>query len=95
MSGWRKARQSIANGQCVEVGQGYRKSSRSTYNGNCVEVGQDWRKPSRSINNGACVEAASGQRTVLVRDTTDRDGPELAFPAAAWSAFAAALRGTP
>lgn len=73
-------------------GEGWRKSSRCQA-GECVEVASGYRKPSRSIGNGACVEAASGQWTVLVRDTTDRQGPELAFPAAAWSAFAAALRG--
>jgi hypothetical protein len=29
---------------------------------------------------------------VLVRDTKDRDGGELAFAAAAWQAFAGTLR---
>jgi Domain of unknown function (DUF397) len=72
---------------------GWRKSSRSIGNGQCAGVGQDWRRSSRSVNNGQCVEAASGERAVLVRDTTDRDGTALAFPAQAWSAFAAALRG--
>jgi len=90
---WRKSSRSIANGQCVEVGAGYRKSSRSHANGNCVEVASGYRKSSASVGNGNCLEAASAQRTVLVRDTTDRKGTVLAFPAQAWSAFAAALRG--
>jgi len=93
MSGWRKARGSLGNGNCVEVASCFRKSTYSVNNGQCVEVGADWRKASSSIGSGQCVEAASGERAVLVRDTTDRDGPELAFPAQAWSAFAAALRG--
>jgi hypothetical protein len=28
---------------------------------------------------------------VLIRDTTDREGPALAFPATAWRAFTATL----
>ena len=31
-------------------------------------------------------------RVVLVRDTQDRDGPRLAFPAGAWTAFLAGLK---
>jgi hypothetical protein len=80
-------------GNCAEVGGNWRKSTRSGGSGECVEVASGYRKPSRSVGNGNCVEAASGTRAVLVRDTTDREGTVLTFPAAAWSAFAAALRG--
>jgi hypothetical protein len=48
-----------------------------------------WRKASYSIANGACVETASTPGSVLVRDTTDRSGPVLTFPAGVWAAFTA------
>ena len=52
----------------------------------------NWRKSSYSGSNGGeCVEVASAE-AVLVRDTTDRNGPVLAFAAKAWSAFTAAVR---
>lgn len=53
----------------------------------------DWRKPSYSDGNGgACVEVSGAAQVVLVRDTTNRDGGTLAFPAVAWAAFTAALK---
>lgn len=70
----------------------FRKSRRSFANGNCVEVGEDWRKSSRS-EAGNCVEAGRGPGSVLVRDTADRGGPLLAFPAEAWAAFTAFAGG--
>lgn len=90
---WRKSSYSgTSGGNCVEVGQAWRKSSYSdTGGGNCVEVGQSWRKSSYSgtdAGNRVEVGQASG---VVVRDTTDREGPALAFPAVAWRAFTATL----
>lgn len=52
----------------------------------------DWRKSSRSNGSGQCVETASGNGTVAVRDTKDRDGGTLAFSAQAWRAFAATIK---
>ena len=50
-------------------------------------MGSNWRKSSYSADNGgACVEVASAE-AVLVRDTTDREGPALTFTADAWRAF--------
>jgi hypothetical protein len=52
----------------------------------------NWRKSSYSGSNGGeCVEVASAEG-VMVRDTTDNEGPILAFTRAAWSAFITAIR---
>lgn len=70
---------------------------KSTYSGNnggeCVEVAT-WRKASHSANNGTnCVEAGVADRgRVLVRDTANRDGAVLDFPADAWERFTASLK---
>lgn len=51
-------------------------------------TGLNWRKSSYSGNGGqSCVEVASTD-VVLVRDTTDRTGPVLAYSTAAWRRFA-------
>lgn len=51
----------------------------------------NWRKSSYSGDNGgACVEVAVAE-SVLVRDTTKRSGPMLAFTADAWQTFTATL----
>jgi Domain of unknown function (DUF397) len=51
-----------------------------------------WRKSSYSGGStGNCVEVG-GSDTVLVRDTTDRDGFTLSVPAVAWSAFLSTVR---
>jgi len=48
----------------------------------------DWRKSSYSgANGGQCVETASAAGTVMVRDTTNRDGGSLEFSVVAWSRF--------
>jgi hypothetical protein len=53
----------------------------------------DWRKSSYSDGNGgACVETATGNATIVVRDTTDRDGVTLSVPAETWRAFTNSLR---
>lgn len=52
----------------------------------------DWRKSTYSNDNGGeCIEVASGD-SVVVRDTTDRDGGTLAFTTQAWETFTASLR---
>lgn len=52
----------------------------------------NWRKSSHSGGNGgSCIEVAS-DRAVLVRDTTDRTGPMLAFSPAAWHQLVAQLK---
>lgn len=48
-----------------------------------------WRKSSYSVDSGNanCVEVTSVTGTVLVRDTTDRDGGTLTLNARAWRRF--------
>jgi hypothetical protein len=91
---WRKSSYSGNNGgACVEVAT-WRKSTYSGNNGaDCVEVAT-WRKATYSGNNGGnCVEAGVAARgSVLVRDTTHRDGAVLDIPAEAWDHFTASLK---
>jgi hypothetical protein len=47
-----------------------------------------WRTSSYSgSNGGTCVEVGTTGPAVAVRDSMHRDGPQLAFPVAAWRAF--------
>lgn len=51
------------------------------------------RKSTHSGNGGAdCVEVADAGNEVLVRDTNDRNGGTLAFPAGTWQTFITSLR---
>ncbi|GAB3815715.1 DUF397 domain-containing protein [Micromonospora zhanjiangensis] len=52
-------------------------------------TGARWRKSTRSGNNGgSCVEVADNLGgVVLVRDSKDRDGGNLAFGPAQWRGF--------
>lgn len=53
---------------------------------------QTWRKSTFSAaNGGACVEVGQSE-TIVVRDTTNRDGGTLAFGAEAWGTFLSSLR---
>ena len=74
-------------------GTAWRKSTYSGASGNnCVEVGQSWRKSSYSDTGaGSCVEVGQSS-AVLVRDTTNRDGAALTFPARAWRTFTTILK---
>lgn len=50
-----------------------------------------WRKSTRSSNNGSCVEVRRVAAAIEVRDTKDRTGPVLTFPADSWQSFVAAV----
>jgi hypothetical protein len=92
---WRKSTYSGTSGNnCVEVGQSWRKSTYvDTSGGNCAEVAHAWRE-SAYINTGGGSCAEVGQAAVVVvRDTTDREGRALMFPATAWRALLTQIGG--
>ena len=70
------------------------KSSFSGSEGdNCIEVALDWRKSTFSGSSGDnCVEVATCPATVHVRDSKDKEGPQLAFTPAEWAHFVAFAR---
>ena len=52
----------------------------------------NWRTSSYSSGDGGqCVEVASGD-AIMVRDTTDSQGPMLTFTPDAWRVFIASMR---
>lgn len=61
------------------------RTSRHCIDTACAEIAS-WRT-ARACDGGTCVEAGAGPGVIGVRDTTDRDGTRLEFPASAWIAF--------
>ena len=69
----------------------WRVASYTGGQGNCVEVAS-WRVATFTGGNRDCVEVGDADRAILVRDTRDRDGGTLPFPAATWRSFANSLK---
>lgn len=68
----------------------FKSSFSSGSSGDCVEVAVSWHKSSYSGSQGDdCVEVAACPGTVHVRDSKDKEGPQLAFSPAAWAEFVA------
>jgi hypothetical protein len=53
-------------------------------------TGFAWRKS--GDNGGACIEVGTTGPAVAVRDSTHRDGPQLAFAANTWKTFTDQLK---
>ncbi|MFD0267500.1 DUF397 domain-containing protein [Streptomyces sp. NPDC127106] len=71
---------------------------KSSYSGgdgdSCVEVALAWHKSSYSSSgDGDCVEVAACPSAVHVRDSKDRQGPQLSLSPAAWAGFVAYALG--
>ncbi|WP_329174777.1 DUF397 domain-containing protein [Streptomyces sp. NBC_01477] len=83
------------DGDCIEVAVAWRKSSYSSgSSGDCIEVAVAWHKSSHSGGqSGDCVEVASCPEVVHVRDSKDKEGPQLAFSPTEWSTFLDYARG--
>ncbi|MEU2337307.1 DUF397 domain-containing protein [Streptomyces sp. NPDC013172] len=67
---------------------------KSSYSGgsgdDCVEVALSWHKSSYSSGgDGDCVEVATCPTTLHIRDSKNRQGPQLALSPAAWANFLA------
>ncbi|MET9516029.1 DUF397 domain-containing protein [Streptomyces sp. NPDC002994] len=68
----------------------FKSSYSDTEGSNCLEVALAWRKSTYSnTEGGACVEVATCPRTVHIRDSKVKGGPQLAVPAPSWAAFVA------
>jgi Domain of unknown function (DUF397) len=56
-------------------------------------TGSAWRKSTYSLPQDNCVEvAATSQGRAAVRDTQDREGPQLAFAPRDWNRFLTRVR---
>jgi hypothetical protein len=68
----------------------FKSSYSSGGSGDCVEVALSWHKSSYSGGSGDdCVEVASCPSTVHVRDSKDKQGPQLALSPGTWTSFVA------
>ncbi|WP_406435612.1 DUF397 domain-containing protein [Streptomyces sp. NBC_00631] len=65
------------------------KSSYSSASGDdCIEVALSWHKSSYSSSgDGDCVEVATCPTAIHIRDSKNRQGPQLALSPAAWAGF--------
>jgi hypothetical protein len=72
------------------------KSSYSGSSGdNCIEIALSWHKSTYSSGgDGDCVEVATCPGTVHVRDSKDKEGPQLTFSPTEWTAFLIYARHT-
>jgi hypothetical protein len=53
---------------------------------------QAWRTSSYTSAGGNCVEVGDANHAILVRDSKDRTGGTLTFPASTWQSFTNSLK---
>ena len=71
----------------------FKSTYSSSGDGDCVEVALSWHKSSYSSGSeGDCVEVATCPGTVHVRDSKDKEGPQLAFSPTEWAHFVSFAR---
>nr|WSY55205.1 DUF397 domain-containing protein [Streptomyces sp. NBC_00886] len=65
------------------------KSSYSSGSGdNCIEIALSWHKSSYSSGgSGDCVEVADCPSAIHVRDSKNKQGPQLTLSPTAWAEF--------
>lgn len=54
--------------------------------------GPAWRVATYTGGSGDCVEVGNADHAILIRDSKDRVGETLTFPAATWRSFTDSLR---
>jgi hypothetical protein len=66
----------------------FKSSYSSSASGDCVEVALSWHKSSYSSGgDGDCVEVALTPATIHIRDSKDKQGPQLTLSPTAWADF--------
>ncbi|MGW3034882.1 DUF397 domain-containing protein [Streptomyces sp. NPDC001178] len=65
------------------------KSSYSSASGDdCIEVALNWHKSScSSSGDGDCAEVATCPTTIHIRDSKNKQGPQLALSSPTWEGF--------
>ncbi|GGM95000.1 DUF397 domain-containing protein [Streptomyces fuscichromogenes] len=89
LSWFKSSYSSGGDGDCVEVALSWHKSSYSSASGdNCVEVSLSWPKSVYSIGgSGDCVDVGTRPATIHIRDSKNRQGPQLTVSPDAWAGF--------
>ncbi|MGW1028721.1 DUF397 domain-containing protein [Streptomyces sp. NPDC002577] len=68
----------------------FKSSYSSGDSGDCIEVALSWRKSSYSSgSSGDCVEIAPCPTTIHIRDSKNKQGPQLALSPTVWADFVA------
>jgi hypothetical protein len=84
---WRKSTHCVADSNCIEVAW---RTAACAGNGACVEIA--WRTACVAESN--CIEVGHHPAAVLVRDSTDPDGPRLTLTRQAFGRLLTTIKET-